>query len=161
MKSDGLLRHLLIAFVIALVVYFAAYTGIEHRRTRKGPWRVIFTNTLSGTPAIQIDQVALGITNLLITFPGGPLPPTNSTATIAFDQPYPVPYPVPFGKCLFMDTTFLPGTVVFELFGHEIQLMPRVLTIDKEEQPWHSDATISLPPVETNAVVPTKQAGLL
>jgi hypothetical protein len=44
-----------------------------------------------------------------------------------------------------MDTTFLPGTLVFELFGHEIQLLPRVLTIDKKEQPWRSNETIALP----------------
>lgn len=151
MKADGLLRHLLTAFVIALVVYFIAYTGIEHRRTRKGPWQVTFTNTVSGAPAIEINQSALGITNVLITFPGATLPSTNSIAKIAFDQPHPVPYPVPFGKCLFMDTTFLPGTVVFEMYGHQIQLIPRVLTIDNEEQPWHSGATIPLPAVATNA----------
>lgn len=150
MKADGLLRHLLTAFVIALVVYFVAYTGIEHRRTYKGPWRVTFTNAESGVPVIVINQLTLGITNVQITFPGAS-PPTNSPETIAFDQPHPVPYPVPFGKCLFMDTTFLPGTVVFELYGHEIQLIPRVLTIDKEEQPWHSGASIPLTAVATNA----------
>jgi len=37
-----------------------------------------------------------------------------------------------------MDTTFLPGTVAFQLFGHEIELLPRVLIIDHEEHPWHS-----------------------
>jgi hypothetical protein len=41
-----------------------------------------------------------------------------------------------------MDTTFLPGTIVFDLFGHEIQLIPRVLRIDGKEIPWQSNATI-------------------
>ncbi len=45
----------------------------------------------------------------------------------------------------FMDTTSLPGTVVLKLFGHEIQLMPRVLTVDKKERPWRSEETLALP----------------
>jgi hypothetical protein len=61
-----------------------------------------------------------------------------------------VPFDVPFGKCVFMDTTFLPGTLAFELFGHEIQLIPRVLTIDKQEQPWRSNVII--PVTKTNTV---------
>jgi hypothetical protein len=51
---------------------------------------------------------------------------------------------VPFGQCVFQDAQTLPGTVVFELFGHEIQLLPRVLTIDRVEHPWHSGETITL-----------------
>jgi hypothetical protein len=66
------------------------------------------------------------------------------------DTPQPVPYEIPFGKCVFMDTTFLPGTMVFDLFGHEIQLIPRVLTIDKTEIPWRSDANLTVP--RTNEV---------
>ena len=38
MKRDGLLRHLVLALLIALVLYAVAFTGIEHRRTRLGPW---------------------------------------------------------------------------------------------------------------------------
>jgi hypothetical protein len=41
-----------------------------------------------------------------------------------------------------MDATSLPGTVAFELFGHEIQLLPRVLTIDNQERPWRSNEII-------------------
>jgi hypothetical protein len=45
---------------------------------------------------------------------------------------------------VFLDTTFLPGTVALSLFGHEVQLLPRVLTIDKVEKAWRSGETISL-----------------
>jgi hypothetical protein len=38
-----------------------------------------------------------------------------------------------------MDTTFLPGTLAFNLLGHQIQLIPRVLTIDGKEMPWGSN----------------------
>jgi len=34
--------------------------------------------------------------------------------------------------------------VVFKMFGHEIQLLPRTLTIDKLEQPWFSNTNIAL-----------------
>jgi hypothetical protein len=141
MKSDNLLRHVWIPLVIALVVYVIFYAGIEHRRTRKGPWRVAFTNDLSGEPALLINQPKLAITNLQITFTGE----TSSKSTnvlMVLDTPQEVPYAVPFGKCVFMDTTFLPGTIVFDLLGHEIQLIPRVLTIDGKDIPWTSGAMI-------------------
>jgi hypothetical protein len=84
----------------------------------------------------------VGVTNLQITFPGE----TNRIEKISmtFSEPRVVPYDIPFGKCVFMDTTFLPGTIVFDLFGHEIQLIPRVLTIDKTEIPWQSEKSIAV-----------------
>lgn len=65
--------------------------------------------------------------------------------TLLFAKPQPVPYDVPFGKCVFMDATFLPGTITFELFGHEIELLPRALIIDRQEHRWQPNATIPLP----------------
>jgi len=44
-----------------------------------------------------------------------------------------------------MDTTFLPGTITFELFGHEIELLPHALIIHREEHRWQPNATIALP----------------
>jgi hypothetical protein len=149
MKSDNLLRHLAIPLGIAVLVYVAFYTFIEHRRTRNGPWQVTFTNNASGTPLLLINEPKLALTNLQITFPGETN--LNSTnAVLVLDTPKPVPYDIPFGKCVFMDTTFLPGTIVFDLFGHEIQLIPRVLTIDKKEIPWQSGTTIEVP--KTNSL---------
>ena len=146
MKSDNLLRHVWVPFVIAVVVYVIFYTGIEHRRTRNGPWLVTFTNNAAGAPTLLVNQPKLAITNLQITFPGE----TNTqSASFEFSQPREVPWDVPFGKCVFMDTTFLPGTIVFDVYGHEIQLIPRVLTIDGKETPWRSDAIISV--ARTNA----------
>jgi hypothetical protein len=142
MKSDNLFRHVAIPFGIAVLVYVIFYFGIEYRRTRKGPWEVTFTNDASGAPTLVINQPNVGVTNLQITFSGE----TNriEKTSLAFSQPHEVPYDIPFGKCVFMDTTFLPGTIVFDLFGHEIQLIPRVLTIDKKEMPWQSEKTIAV-----------------
>ena len=150
MKSDNLLRHIWVPFLIAVVVYLFFYTGIEHRRNRNGPWEVVFTNNATGAPELIINQRTLAITNLQITFPGESNVVSSQGATMEFSQPREVPYQVPFGKCVFMDTTFLPGTIVFDLFGHEIQLIPRVLTIDQKEIAWQSNVTI--PVASTNAV---------
>ena len=142
MKSDGIIKQVVAVFVVALAVYIFAYSAIEHRRTRNGPWQVAFTNDAAGSPALLINQPKLAITNVQIIFPDEPMP--SNTAPLDLAQPQPVPFDVPFGKCLFMDTTFLPGTIVFDFFGHEIQLIPRVLTIDKIERPWKSGGIISL-----------------
>jgi hypothetical protein len=105
---------------------------------------------VSGAPALLINQPSLAITNLQITF-AGQTSNNSSNAVMILDTPKPVPYDIPFGKCVFMDTTFLPGTIVFDLFGHEIQLIPRVLTIDKKDIPWQSNENIAVS--GTNVVV--------
>ena len=145
MKSDGIFKQAIAVFIVALAAYIVIYHAIEDRRTRNGPWLVAFTNDAAGVPALLINQPRLAITNVLIVFPGATNPASNFT--LALTQPRAVPFAVPFGKCVFMDVTSLPGTVVFELFGHEIQLLPRVLTIDKAEQPWRSDSRLTLNPI--------------
>jgi hypothetical protein len=152
MKSDNLLRHLVVPFGIALLIYAISYTWIEHLRTRKGPWEVRFTNDNSGAPALVINQPALAITNLQITFPGET---ARTNASLSFRQPQQVPWDVPYGKCVFMDTTFLPGTITIDLFGHEIELIPRVLTIDHQEMLWESGKTIAV--ATTNAAARSAQ----
>jgi len=145
MKSDGLLRHALVAFLLAAAVYALIYSVIEHSRTRKGPWTVAFT-TKGSSPALVVNQAKLGLTNAVILFSSLPAP--TNTATLVFSSPRPVPFEVPFGQCIFMDSTFLPGTLTFQLFGHELELLPRVLIIDHEEHPWVSGSTIALPPAK-------------
>jgi len=145
MKRDRLLKHTLVAFGIAAVVYVVSYTAIEHRRNRTGPWLVTFTDETASVPAIIINQPALGITNVQISFVGQSNSPAIGRLTLQFGEARVVPFDVPCGKCLFLDTTFLPGTVALNLFGHEVQLLPRVLTIDKVERPWRSGEVIPLP----------------
>jgi hypothetical protein len=122
MKSDGPMKHLLLAFLLAVICYAFFYNSIEHRRTRKGPWKVAFSTSPEGWPQMRIDQPKLAITNVEISFLEEPADSNRNLGTILFNQPQPVPYDVPFGKCIFMDTTFLPGTVTFRIYGHEIEL---------------------------------------
>jgi len=100
------------------------------------------------TGAIFLDRhnsllASLQITNVQIIFTNQPSL-TNPPAHLTFGQPKPVPYDLPFGKCLFMDTTFLPGTLTMQVFGHEIELLPRVLILDHDEHSWRSEETIVL-----------------
>jgi hypothetical protein len=145
MKPEGPARHFVLAFLLALAGYIVFYQSIEHRRTRNGPWRVTFTTGSNDVPTIVIDQPRLAITNVQIRFAEETLAAKDNPVTLLFGQPRPVPYEVPFGKCVFMDTTFLPGTVTFQLFGHEIEFLPRVLVIDRQEHRWQTGTTIALP----------------
>jgi hypothetical protein len=144
MKREGPAKHFVLAFLLALAGYIVFYQFIEHRRSRNGPWQVVFTNSAAGGPAIVINQPRLAISNVQISFAAPSLIVTSSPTTVVFGQPKAVPYEVPFGKCVFMDTTFLPGTLTFQLCGHEIELLPRVLVIDRQEYPWRPDATFAL-----------------
>jgi hypothetical protein len=153
MRRDNPLKHFAIAFVIAIVIYVVFYFGIEHRRVRKGPWEVTFTNNITGDPQILINQPVLAITNQLIQFPGEGSATTHVPAALRFSQPRPVPYEVPFGRCIFMDTTFLPGTLTFQFFGHEIELLPRVLVIDHREHSWRAEPVITLQRTNVNPLI--------
>jgi hypothetical protein len=144
------LKNLALLFVGVLAFYVIAYSFIEHRRTRQGPWRVTFTNSISGAPAMVINEPVLAITNIQIVFSHTEVPQDFQSKTVSFDQPRPVPFPLPFGECVFMDTTFQPGTVVLRFADHEVQLLPRVLTIDHREYAWTSGQVIELTSAATN-----------
>lgn len=139
MKPDSFLKTAAWVFAGALAVYIFAYAAIEHQRTRQGPWEITFTNDSAGAAALLINQPRLALTNVLIAFPGN-FPPVSARlpSNLVLTQPVPTPFDVPFGRCIFLDLTSQPGTIVLEMFGHEIQLLPRVLTIDQAEQPWKS-----------------------
>jgi hypothetical protein len=141
LKTEHPIKHFAFAFVIAVVVYAVAYNFIEHRRTKNGPWIVKFTETAEKEPLVIINQRSLGMENVQLVFAGNKF--TNSESTIlSFKNPKPVPYSIPFGQCIFMDTTFLPGTLTMNLYGHEIELLPRVLKLDHEERAWRRNERV-------------------
>ncbi len=143
MNSRGELQHFVYAALMALGLYLGFFYGCEYRRNVKGPWQVTFTTDTNGQPAIVIDQPALRIASVQIVFAGEPRPAVQTPQTVFFASPT---NEAPFGKVIFRDTTFLPGTITFDLFGHEIELLPRVLGIDRREHAWQSETTILLPP---------------
>ncbi len=147
MKVSGAVKRV-VAFLGAVILgYVLLFAWIEHRRTMKGPWQIEFTTVGGNQPAIIINQPRLGITNVEITFPAaGVALATSERATLTFGKARPVPFDVPYGRCVFQDTTFLPGTVTLQLFGHEIELLPKVLVVDHVRQEWTSGARVVLEP---------------
>jgi hypothetical protein len=148
MKREGALRQFLIAFIIAVVAYGVLYTVIENKRNRKGPWLVTF-GQVKGAPAIFINQPQVGITNVTLIFEGQTAAGSPAPPPVNFALARIVPFDVPYGKVIFLDTTFLPGTVTMQLFGHEIELLPRVLILDHSKHPWRADEVIRLAPAKT------------
>ncbi len=149
----ALWKQILLVFLATLLGYVAVFNWIEHRRRKNGPWQMTFTE-LAGVPAIVVNQPALQFTNITIVF-GGATAQTNQPQTVAFEHGRPAPFDLPFGKCVFTDAIFLPGTATCEIFGHEIQLLPRTLTIDRVEHPWRAGEKIFLPNRPT-VIVPAK-----
>jgi hypothetical protein len=141
MDSKGNLKHFLYPFLIAVVVYAGFFSCDKHLREKKGPWEVRFQTDSLAAPEIIVNQPALRISNVKIIFPEIRLSLTNLLTTVAFDSPL---KQSPFGRVIFHDLMYLPGTVTFDLFGHEIELLPRVLIIDHQEHPWRSNTTIEL-----------------
>jgi hypothetical protein len=140
MRPEGILKHITAALVIAVVFYFAGFTWLEHRRLANGPWQITFQADAGGVPALAISESKLNLSQTL-RFPHAKATP-NLSQTITFGQDTP---DLPFGEMVFQDPTFLPGTVTMQLFGHRIELLPRVLSIDRKEYPWHSTNGIEVP----------------
>jgi hypothetical protein len=70
---------------------------------------------------------------------------------IAFQKPETVVFTgpgdtAPFGEIIFFDTTYLPGTVTLDFFGHEVEIMGRTLILNFKEHPWQSGEVITLKP---------------
>jgi hypothetical protein len=118
------------------------FSLVEGNRRKDGPWELTFTQ-VDDTPALRVSHAKLNLTNITILFAEA-IVPTNLPQTIRFQHGQVAPLDLPFGKCIFLDTLYLPGTVTCEMFGHEIQLLPRTLTIDRVERPWLSGEKILL-----------------
>lgn len=153
MKSERLPKILLIAFGSALALYILAFASMQSCRTTKGPWQVVFLSDAAGTPGLLVTQPQLKISERII-FPKQKLAQSNLAQTVVFDDP--TKTNAPFGEIVFQDLTFLPGTVTFNLFGHEVELLPRVLIVDKQEYVWKTDEVISVTGAGTFKARPPK-----
>ncbi len=97
----------------------------------------------------MINQPRLKLSDVKIVFTGERV--TNPPATVAFDMPQKA---VPFGRVKFEDFTYLPGTLTIDLFGHEIELLPRTLYVNRQAHPWKSGDTITLSAADRPAALP-------
>ncbi len=151
-------RIFAIPAVLALLGYVLLYGCDARLRDRRGPWAVTFRLEADGSPAVRIDQPALGISNVVVRFRGEimgagasatNLPPASLPATVRFDVPRQA---VPFGRLAFDDLMYLPGTVVLQCFGHEVQMLPRTLYLNRAARGWSNDAVFELTAAEKPAV---------
>ncbi len=141
MKTDRLAKILLIGFVLALGLYILSFSFIQNRRTAKGPWRVVFMTDYAATPGLLVENSRLKISQRIM-FSGQKLSQTNLARPFVFDDP--TQTNVPFGQVVFQDLTFLPGTVTLNFSGHEVELLPRVLIVDRQEHDWKTGRVITV-----------------
>jgi len=149
MKSILTLKSVIAVFFGAVVFYFASFYGVEFLRHRRGPWELDFRKGAQGSPEVVIAQPMLGVRDVKLVFHGDVM--TSDAAAVRFDRVERVPA---FGQLIFHDLTFLPGVLTFDFFGHEIELLPRVLVANKKEITWRSGATIDLWPTNKPAQPP-------
>jgi hypothetical protein len=121
-------------FLLAVTLYVGGFFLDQHLRSRRGPWEVTFQREPSGEPSLLIRQPSLGISNLVLVLSGEPA--TNAApATIRFDTPTPERV-LPFGALVHEDLTYLPGTITLNCAGHEIELLPRTLYLNRKPVAW-------------------------
>jgi hypothetical protein len=153
MNSGFSPKSIVVVFVIVLAFYLGGFWGLEYLRTHKGPWEVRFDGNSSGVPSITVRQATVGVQDVKLIFHGES---TNGIGVVRFDG---VQKDALFGEVIYEDLTFLPGVVTFNLFGHEIELLPRVLVVNKKEIPWQSGSEINLWPTNKLPVPPKPLPG--
>ena len=146
-------KQALLVLLACVVFYVGGFATVQWWRQRRGPWEVTFRVDKQGIPGIAINQPRLGIRDVTIAFLRTHHALLADPATVRFDEPSKGDT-IPFGRVKFLDTTFLPGTVTHDQFGHEIELLPRTLFVDKQERPWRSGEHFAIEPTATSAPPP-------
>jgi hypothetical protein len=149
MKTGVTPKSIVVFFLLLLPAYLAVFYGIEYWRQYQGPWEVQFLSDSDGHPSVMARQPKRNLHQVQLQLRGETISSTNLSQTVFFDRPR---KPVPFGQVIYEDLTSLPGVVTLDLFGHEIELLPRVLVVNRVEIPWQPEMTIELWP--TNKLVP-------
>ncbi len=132
------IRSLVITFLVALLFYVLAYAWLSRRQTSRGPWQVSFTTNAAGFAELVVAQPALGISNVQVIFSGESPGIDGLSETVSFRKPKTA---VPFGRVIFDDLVFQPGTVTLDVFGHEVELLPRTLVLNRRTVGWTNGAT--------------------
>lgn len=140
--KDNIIKHAAQAFLIALIGYGFFFACDSRLRTRRGSWVVEFRSTTNQQPILIINEPKLGIRNVGILFVDEKF--TNGPAVKSFETP--TDLQVPFGRVRFHDLTYLPGTITLDVYGHEIEMLPRTLFLNLKEVPWKNDQLHVLTP---------------
>lgn len=142
-RTENAAKHFALAFALAAGVYALAFWWIEHRRVSHGPWTVEYSADARGQLRLKVDHAQLGIRGFQLAFAGAMAGRTNWSETMVFDSPYKTNAPA--GGVLFLDLLYLPGSVTLSLEGHVVELLPRVLRLDRREIPWTAANPMTVP----------------
>ena len=142
-------KSVVLTFVGAVIFYALAWSWLNKRQTGKGPWEVDFSTNSAGVPQLVIAQPSLGLSNVTVRFEGETLAATNGTGLVAFQKPK---TPAPFGRVIYDDLMFQPGSVAVDCFGHVVEMIPRALILNSVSNGWRNDSIYSLFP--TNKLPP-------
>ena len=141
MKSDRLGKHLVIVALATCVAYFAFYGLGTWLGLRSGPWQAEFL-VAEGVPTMRVSQPNKSI-RAELKFPGETLE-MAAPSTIVFTNV--LRTNTPFGTVVFQDLTYLPGVVTLNCFGHELELLPRTLVVDRRQIGWPDAAGVTVEP---------------
>ena len=133
-------------FFATLFIYITGYGGCMAYRHRGGPWAVTQDKQSDGTPLMKVEHHrVLASGPVTLTFPGETAPSrfTNAPYQRVFSMPNTNIFP--YGPILFLDTTILPGSVAFDVFGHIVEILPRTMILDGREIPWIPGTNIAVP----------------
>lgn len=160
MKPGITPKSVLLLFAVVAGLYLAVFYGIEYGNHRKGPWEVEFISDGTGNPSIVIYQPKLNISSVEIIFAGEKVSQTNLAQKALFERPFDsLPFKMPLGEMIYQDLRTLPGVLTFNFFGHEVELLPRALIVDKKEVPWKSETVIELSAANKPAKIPKPPKG--
>jgi hypothetical protein len=155
-KGAFTIKAVLVFFAALALVYLGVFYGIEYMNYRKGPWELDFSTNGTGTPIVIIHQPHFEISGFLLIFRGDSVLRTNLPQRVALERPRTT---VPFGKIIYADVRTLPGIVTFDFFGHEIELAPRLLVVNRQRLKWNQQNRIELWPTNKPAIPPRPPKG--
>lgn len=148
MNDDGTkaAKGFVALFFATLFLYITFYGACMAYRQRGGPWAVTQDKLPDGTPVMRIEHHRLLVGGpVTLTFPGETAPArfTNAPYLRVFSRPNTNIFP--YGPVEFLDTTFLPGSVALDVFGHVVEMVPRTLYLDGRELGWVPGTNIVVP----------------
>jgi len=128
----------------AIVIYLIAWNGLEYMRSRHGPWAFEFSRRSPDVLALVAHQSSLGIEGFEIIVEGvDGIEDFEGSETVVFDG---VESSLPVGTIRYHDLMILPGVITIELYGNEIEFLPRTLYVNREEVAWTRDEPVRLTP---------------
>jgi hypothetical protein len=88
---------------------------------------------------MEIQQKHLGVRAVRIIFLDEKT--HADPARVRFDTPGSA---VPWGRVKHEDLTYLPGVITLDVLGHEVEMLPRTLYVNRRAVAWSSGTNITL-----------------